>query len=157
MKRFIIATLLGASLLFPFPKQIAMADTPAIVEPPMDARALALGTYFEKHNCPLLPYVDDFIKSADKYNIDWRLLPAISIHESSCGKHYPPATNNPFGWQSARVGFASIPVAIDFINERLANGKPYAGKSIRQKLSYYCPNPTYPSETLNYMNLISNE
>ncbi len=30
---------------------------------------------------------------ADKYNIDHRILPAISVQESSCAKHYPSAAN----------------------------------------------------------------
>lgn len=134
---------------------LTKADTPVIpvVAPMMDSRAIALGNYFSKHNCPLLPYVDDFIAAADKYNIDYRLLPAISIHESTCGKRYPFNTYNPFGWNSARTKFTSIPAAIDFITGQLANGKYYAGKTIRQKLHSYCPSPNYPTETINYMNL----
>jgi len=146
MKRILVAGLIGSSLFFPFPKETAIADTPVIVaKPPMtDNRATALGKFFEKHNCPLLPYVDEFIKAADKYQIDFRLLPSISLIESQCGKIYPRKTNNPFGWNSAKTGFESIPAAIDFITERLANGKYYAGKSITKKLEAYCPNPTYP-------------
>lgn len=130
-----------------------VADTP-IAQAPMDTRAMALGNFFTKHNCPLLPYVDDFISAADKYQIDFRILPAISVIESQCGKVFPPATNNPFGWQSARVGFKSIPNAVDFITGQLANSKYYANKTTKEKLAAYCPEPTYPTRVLNLINQI---
>jgi hypothetical protein len=155
MRRLIIALVLGFFLL---PKPMAMADEPVVIaQPPiMDSRAMALGTYFSSHNCPLTPYADDFIRAADKYNIDYRFLPAISIHESTCGKRYPINSNNPFGWLE-RAGtvykFKSIPDAIDFITGQLANGKYYAGKTLYKKLNTYCPTPGYPEETLSYMNL----
>lgn len=165
MKRIIIAAALAFALISP-PRQTAVADTPVVISTPapmMDVRHIALGNYFSSHNCPLLPYVDDFITAADKSGIDWRLLPAISIHESTCGKRYPVNTNNPFGWLERRqkggeltvAKFTSIPTAISFITEQLANGKYYAGKTIRQKLATYCPSPNYPTETISYMNLIS--
>jgi hypothetical protein len=154
MKRIIVAAMFGISLLLPFPKTTAMADTPVMPTPMMDSRAVALGKFFESRNCPLLPYVDDFIAAADKYQLDYRLLPSISVIESQCGKIYPRKTNNPFGWNSARTGFESIPAAIDFITGQLANSRYYTKKSITQKLHAYCPNPTYPSRVENLMNQI---
>lgn len=160
MKRYVMALLLGLALALSIPKTIAFADTPVIVAPRLDIRTVALSEYFTLKNCPLLPYVSDFITAADKYNVDYRLLPAISIHESTCGKRFPADTNNPFGWNSAKGPkgrFASIPVAIDYITKQLANASPYAGKSIRTKLSYYCPSPSYPAETMSYMLFFSKE
>lgn len=150
MKRIMIAALLGITTLLFAPKPTAKADTPVMVANPpiMDSRAMALGKFFEKRKCPLLPYVDEFITAADKYKVDFRLLPAISVIESQCGKIYPRSTNNPFGWNSARTGFESIPVAIDFIVGQLANSKYYAGKTNERKLAAYCPEPTYPSRVL---------
>lgn len=155
--------LIAAGLFFLLPKPTVEADvfippsTPPIVQP-MDARAIALGTFFEKYNCPLLPYVDDFIAAADKYSMDFRLLPSIALHESTCGKHYPLNTNNPFGWLN-RDGtvhkFDSLPSAIDFITGQLQNGSPYANKNIKQKLATYCPTPGYAEQTVGYMNQIN--
>lgn len=151
MRRFIVVLALLFSLT---PKATAIADTPVVVATPMDSRAVELGKFLESRNCPLLPYVDVFIASADKYKIDFRLLPSISVIESQCGKIFPRNTNNPFGWQSARVGFKSIPDAIDFITGQLANSKYYAGKTNAKKLAAYCPEPTYPTRVLNLMNQI---
>ncbi len=122
----------------------------------MDVRAVRLGMFFEKRNCPLKPYIDDFITAADKYDIPYNLLPAIATIESSCGKRYPPATNNVVGWNSAKSGFESIPQSIDFVSDKLANGHYYKGKSIEKKLATYCPNPTYPQRVLNIMKEIDN-
>lgn len=152
-------------LFFIFPKLIVKADEPLVIVPIMDYRVVALGKLFESYQCPLLPYVDDFIAAADKYNIDYRLLPAISIKESTCGKHYPINTNNPFGWHPIRTAkgeisvlkFESLPIAIDFITGQLANNSPYVNKTIYQKLKTYCPTEGYPEGTIMYMNKIENK
>lgn len=124
----------------------------------MDARAFKLGRYFEAHKCPSFNYelIDDYINAADKYQLPYNLLAAISVAESSCGKRYPKATNNIFGWCSANCSFASIPESIDYISERLANGRYYKGKSIEKKLAAYCPTPTYPARVISIMNQIEN-
>lgn len=124
----------------------------------MDERAFKLGLFFEKRKCPEFNkyLIDDYINAADKYHLPYNLLPAISVAESSCGKRYPKATNNIFGWCSANCSFASIPESIDYISERLANGKYYAGKSIEKKLAAYCPTPTYPARVISIMNEINN-
>ncbi len=53
--------------------------------------------FFRAHNAPLEKYADEFVYASEYYNIDYRLLPAISIVESSGGKKlFRPY--NPFGW-----------------------------------------------------------
>ncbi len=124
----------------------------------MDERAFKLGRFFEKRKCPQVNFelIDDYINAADKYNIPYNLLPAISVAESSCAKRYPKATSNIFGWNSARYTFASIPESIDFISERLSTGKYYANKSIVKKLAAYCPTATYPERVISIMKDIDN-
>jgi hypothetical protein len=116
-------------------------------------RTEALSQFFAKYKCPDINYtlIDDYLDAADKYNIDYRLLPAISLQESSCLKRYPPDTHNGWGWASARVGFATLPAGIDYITGQLANGKYYAGKAIAKKLNAYNPNPEYAPKILRFM------
>jgi len=57
-----------------------------------------LEKFFDKYKSPLKPYAKDFVKVAEMYNMDYRLLPSISCIESSCGKRLIPGSNNPFGW-----------------------------------------------------------
>jgi hypothetical protein len=57
-----------------------------------------LTEFFKKYKSPLIEHVDTFVAVADKYNMDYRLLPAISCTESTCGKFLIPGSYNPFGW-----------------------------------------------------------
>lgn len=116
-------------------------------------KAEALSKFFDHYKCPQINYdlIGDYINAADKYGLPYNLLPAISLAESSCAKRYPASTRNIFGWNSARYTFASIPESIDFISERLARGRYYAGKSIADKLHAYCPNPAYPKRVMGIM------
>jgi hypothetical protein len=125
----------------------------------MDERALRLGRFFEKHKCPTFNYelIDDYINAADKYQIPYPLLPDISLQESTCGKHYPVSTRNIFGWNSAKSGFASLSESIDFVSDKLANGRYYANKSITKKLNAYNPNPEYAPKILRFMAEIENQ
>lgn len=125
----------------------------------LDIRAVALSQFFQKFKCPSLNYqlIPNYLEAADKYNIDYRLLPAISIQESSCGQHYPSDTNNLWGWASARVRFESLQVGVDFVSQQLANGRYYAGKNLDDKLKAYNPNATYALKIKALMKEISNE
>lgn len=59
-----------------------------------------LKLFFKRFKSPWIGHEEDFIAIADRYSLDWRLLPVIGCVESSCGKHY---TNNPFGWGSGSI------------------------------------------------------
>ncbi len=120
---------------------------------------MELGLFFRKFNCPDFNYglIDTYIHAADQNGIDYRILPAISVQESSCGRHYPLRTNNLWGWDSARTGFASIPEGIGFVSAQLAGGRYYAGKTIDQKLRAYNPNPVYAGKVERLMKEISND
>lgn len=61
-------------------------------------RHAVLEKFFKRYNSPLAENIDTFIEVADRYHIDYRLLPAISCIESSCGKKLIPGSYNPFGW-----------------------------------------------------------
>ena len=69
----------------------------------------AVESFLRSYNAPLAKNAKDFVDAAEKYGIDYRLLPAISIVESSGGKHlFKPY--NPFGW--GKHGYPSFKVAI---------------------------------------------
>ena len=48
-----------------------------------DMRVKALENVFESYNSPLTPHAAFYIETADKYKVDWRLLPSIAGLESS--------------------------------------------------------------------------
>ncbi len=69
-----------------------------------DERVRVLKAYLHKQNSPLEGYSQDIINASDKYNVDWKLLVAISGVESTFGKFIPPSLEgegssyNGWGW-----------------------------------------------------------
>ena len=63
-----------------------------------DIRAANLKSFFRKHNSPLFDYADVIVENADKYEFDYRLLPAIAMQESTLCKAIPLNSHNCWGW-----------------------------------------------------------
>jgi Mannosyl-glycoprotein endo-beta-N-acetylglucosaminidase len=63
-----------------------------------DNRAEILSAYLAQYNSPLADHADTFIKEADAYNLDWRMVAAISGVESGYGKAIPPYSYNAWGF-----------------------------------------------------------
>jgi hypothetical protein len=82
-----------------------------------------LRRYFTQKGSPLSPYTDAFLSAADRYGLDWRLLPAISGIETSFGKA-GVGTTGPFGYGSA-TSWGSPERAIDVAAKGLADPKGY--------------------------------
>jgi hypothetical protein len=118
-----------------------------------DPRLLRLQQFFAERNCPLQTSATDFLIAADENGLDWRLLPSLSIIESSGGKDY--SRNNVFGWDSCRAGFASVSEGIHFVADRLANSKLYKYKGLEEKLRTYNPVPEYPARVKAVMASLS--
>jgi hypothetical protein len=128
-------------------------------------RAAAIDQYYAERNMPLKGYGAIMVETADKYGLDWRLIPAISIRESTGGKFAcKNATFNPFGWGSCKkkFSFRSYEHAIDTIGKNLAGKNPvtamhYDNKTIREVLQSYNPPsviPKYADEVMSFMDKI---
>ncbi|MBI2040380.1 glucosaminidase domain-containing protein [Candidatus Microgenomates bacterium] len=63
----------------------------------IDKRAEILSKYLSRFNSPLQYHAQDFIDAAQTYNVDWKLVPAISGVESTFGK-FIPGGYNAWGW-----------------------------------------------------------
>lgn len=145
---------------------IASLDTAPVtkvevsVEDIRKQKADAINEYFKDRSMPLEGTGMSFVLVAEKYGLDWRLLPAIGIRESSGGK--AACGYNPFGWGSCKLhNFGSYEQAIEALGRNLggANQKTaryYAGKSTMEKLYYYNGTvvPTYPDEVVAIMKKI---
>jgi len=103
--------------------------------PLADPRIARVEAFFRVYRCPQPYRARDYVLAADAQRIDYRLLPALSIRESSCGK--AARWNNYWGWNSARSGFSSVEAGIEFVAGQLAQGKFYRGKTLDQKLHAY--------------------
>lgn len=94
----------------------------ATVHKVQDERVVALTKYLENYESPLAPYASDFVESADRHNLDWRLVAAISGLESGFGKHIPYNSYNGWGWGvygDNVIRFASWSEGIETISKGL--------------------------------------
>ena len=133
------------------------------VEDIRQQKADAINTYFKERSMPLNGTGMTFVLVAEKYGLDWRLLPAIGIRESSGGK--AACGYNPFGWGSCKLSnFSSYEQAIEALGKNLGGGNPktaryYAGNTTKEKLHYYNGTvlPSYPDEVLAIMKKIETD
>ena len=112
-----------------------------VSQPPLDSRILKVDAFFESYGCPLPHHAGEYVRAADLYQIDYRVLPAISLLESTCGAFQ--RGNNHWGWNSAQTRFASVADGIDFITRQLALGDPYRDRDLDAKLFSYNPTAAY--------------
>lgn len=130
---------------------IAMAD---ITEAVVDTRADRIDEYFASRGLPLAGHGKTFVKAADENDLDWRLVAAIAMRETTGGKFMcksQSSPNNPLGWGGCKIGFDSIDSAIVKVTAHLAGNHPntdqyYAGKDVKGILQTYNP----PSVVLKY-------
>ena len=131
---------------------VASAYANAVTEnPPVlrDNRYDRLENFFQSFGCPTPHYVSDYLGAADSYAIDYRLLPAISVLESTCGIYQ--RLNNRWGWDSARKGFSSFRAGLQYIARQLSEGRFYKNKSLDEKVRMYNPNPQYARQVKKLM------
>ena len=118
-----------------------------------DPRAERLERFFHRYHCPAPYHVDEYLRAADGYELDYRLLPAISIRESLCGVS-EKRENNHWGYHPERQSFDSVAAGIDYVARQLAESIYYKGKTLEQKLFVYNPRPAYPIEVQHIMRQI---
>lgn len=63
-----------------------------------DARTEILSQFFTKYSSPLEPYAEYTVKMADKYGLDFRLIPSIAMQESNLCKKIPENSHNCWGF-----------------------------------------------------------
>jgi len=126
-------------------------------------KADAIDTYFAKYDAPLEGYGMKFVTEAEKNDLDWRLLPAIAMRESTGGIHTcKKVPNSVFGWGSCKIGFNSIDESIEIVAKNLGGNNPntdyhYKGKTTEQilrKYNSYIKN--YPTQVIKIMKDIKN-
>jgi hypothetical protein len=118
-----------------------------------DPRLESLRKFFHKSDCPVQEYSRVFLEAADRYELDWRLLPSISFVESTGGKAAP--NNNLFGWDSGRAQFPSLSAGIHAVGYRLAHSSLYRNKGTDEILATYNPNEGYAAKVKGVMRQIA--
>jgi hypothetical protein len=151
------------------PANIGSLDTAPVIkevvsiEDVRESRAKAIDDYFKDRSMPLEGTGMTFVLVAEKYGLDWRLMPAIGVRESSGGKN--DCGYNPFGWGSCKLhNFHSYEDAIESLGRNLGGANKntaryYAGKTTYEKLYYYNGTviPSYPNEVISIMNKVERD
>ena len=114
--------------------EIKAKDTPKSVDTQVkvDPRKEKLYNFFAHYNALVGINIDEFIETADRYNLDYRLLPAIAGSESTFGRYTPSCADfNPFGWTSTTSPchfwrFKSFSEAIGFVGEKISTNPSYS-------------------------------
>ena len=108
-----------------------------------DARAEIIRQYLLKYKSPMAAYADDIVKTADEFNIDYRLTTAIAQQESNLCKVIPPKTFNCWGWgihSEGTLGFSSYEEGIRTVTMGLSQNYMSLGLDTPEKImSKYTP------------------
>jgi hypothetical protein len=102
-------------------------------------KVAAVRAFLKRYNAPLAANAEDFVRAAEMYGIDYRLLPSISMIESSGGKVLF-RKYNPFGW--GKWGYPSFTAAIYDVARGMSNY--YAGGLREPERIAYRYNPVTP-------------
>lgn len=108
-----------------------------------DARAKIVENFFRGYNSPLADVAESFVNVADKYDLDWQLLPSIAMQESNGGKKVIRSSHNPFGfgiYEGLVVKFSSWEEAIERVGKSLR--EDYVNKGLttpHQIMAKYTP------------------
>ncbi len=108
-----------------------------------DARPEIIRQYLDYYNSPLVPYANFLVETADKYQLDFRLLTAIAQQESNLCKIIPPGGYNCWGWgihSEGTLGFSSFSEGIEEVSRGLREEYLNRGYStIEEIMSKYTP------------------
>lgn len=109
----------------------------------LDGRARIIEEFFQDHKSPLFSEALVFIQVSDKYQLDYRLLPAISMQESNGGKKVIEDSYNPFGYGiygKLAIKFKSWDEAIERVGKALREDYLNQGlKTPYQIMAKYTP------------------
>ena len=108
-----------------------------------DGRAKRIEDFFKDYKSPLSGYGNIFIQVADKYQLDYKLLPAIAMQESNGGKKVIKNSYNPFGYGiygKLVIKFESWDEAIERVGKALREDYLNQGlKTPNQIMAKYTP------------------
>lgn len=125
-----------------------------------DERVDKLRSYLTSHNSPLTDEAPHFVAEADRLDLDWKLVAAISGVESTFGKHTPPGSYNGWGWgiptgAQSGIAFESWKHGITSVSEGLKYRYIDRGAtSIEQIGRIYAASPRWSGNVRFFLNQI---
>jgi len=146
--------------------QLALVEAAKLETKLRQIKASAIDAYFEDRNMPMAGLGMKMVIEAEKNDLDWRMLAAIAVRESTGGRHKcKKADFSAFGWGSCKIDFKSDEHAIEVVAKNLGGNNPktahhYDNKTTREILKAYNPPsivPRYVDQVISIMNSIGPE
>lgn len=128
-----------------------------------DARIEVLSSFLQKYDSALAPFTQNIINAADKYGLDFRLLPAIAMQESNLCKKIVRESHNCWGYEiygNKVKKFKNYPTAIDAVSQTLASDYKENGLVTPEEImKKYTPgsNGSWAKGVEHFMNVLSLE
>lgn len=142
-------------------KEAGASAVPASLstEEQQDYRVKILKEFLDQYNSPFADKAAVFVREADKNNIDWRLLVAISGVESTFGQQIPYNANNAWGWGiygDNMIRFATWDEAITTISKELRERyiNQWGAQDVYQIGKFYAASPTWAQRVDYFMQKI---
>lgn len=130
----------GSVEIVPSTAFMSQEELNKIKEDQLKAQKIEMFFRVNRGNAPLAEYSNKFVEIANKYGLDYRLLPAIATVESSGGKSNF-RSYNAWGWGSK--GFSSFEEGIEVVGRGLKTGYIDKGRDTVEEIApVYCP-PNY--------------
>ncbi|MDP2720408.1 MAG: hypothetical protein Q8O75_00410 [bacterium] len=122
-----------------------------------DDRASRLSKFLASQGSPLQSEAANLVVIADRYDLDWRFLPAITGVESTYGQAVPAGSYNPYGWGNGSAYFKDWSNASDYVAGQIRSRWGNLGKITPWKVGPgYAANPHWAARVNFYMTLIGN-
>ncbi|MEK7159888.1 MAG: hypothetical protein AAB702_00195 [Patescibacteria group bacterium] len=168
MKKKILLAVLAAIVIFipqeSYARNQASASS-ATIKPTesnkvaRDYRVKIIENYLKRYDSPMVSNAGDFVFYADKYNLDWRLVLAISGVESTYGKQIPPYSYNGWGWGvygDNVIRFKSWKEGIQTVSQGLREKymDKWGGENIYEIGSFYASSPHWANSVNIHYNMI---
>lgn len=166
-KAFVVISTLFLIILSQTPKiyaqELAAASSAVLLktvnEKVPDSRVTILKEYLEQYNSPLVPYAGNFVEIADKYNLDWKFVVAISGVESTFGQQIPNESFNGWGWGiygDNIIRFSSWTQGIETVSEGLRNKyiNKWGAQDVYSIGRIYAASPTWAQRVTYFMDSI---
>jgi hypothetical protein len=123
------------------------------------SRVIILKEYLEQYNSPLAVHAETFVKTADKYNLDWKFVAAISGLESTFGREIPYNSFNGWGWGifgDNMIRFSSWDEGIETVSEGLRNKymNRWGAQDVYSIGKLYASSPTWAQRVTYFMDSI---
>ena len=125
-----------------------------------DSRVVVLSEFLAAYNSPLANLASVFVENADKYNLDWRLVAAISGVESTFGREIPYNSFNGWGWGiygDNMILFSSWEEGIQTVSEALRTNyiDKWGAKDVFAIGRFYAASPTWAQRVSYFMKKIT--